>query len=169
MIKTVEISKILIFFSANFSFLSLVYRFFFKERGEHMAKSTGLRLIDRIAQNTHSGPAQQKGAQRLAVVLAMKDEIDEALKAGWTLATICRQLQNENKFDGDYQAFRRAWLRMDRDKDLPRKETAPLAPTLPAATPPPPSAPAPVEKNEDGPRIISDPQQPFSFDNLKKR
>lgn len=153
----------------RFDFLSLVYRFFFKERGEYMAKSTGLRLIDRIAQNTHSGPAQQKGAQRLAVVLAMKDEIDEALKAGWTLATICRQLQNENKFDGDYQAFRRAWLRMDRDKDLPRKEAAPLAPTSPAAAPPPPSAPTPIEKNEDGPRIISDPQQPFSFDNLKKR
>ena len=153
----------------RFDFLSLAYRFFFKERGEYMAKSTGLRLIDRIAQNTHSGTAQQKGAQRLAVVLAMKDEIDEALKAGWTLATICRQLQNENKFDGDYQAFRRAWLRMDRDKDLPRKEAAPLAPTSPAAAPHPPSAPAPIEKNEDGPRIISDPQQPFSFDNLKKR
>jgi len=133
-----------------------------------MAKSTGMRLIDRIAQNTHSGPAQQKGAQRLAVVLAMKDEIEEALKAGWTLATICRQLQNENKFDGDYQAFRRAWLRMDRDKDknLPSKETAPLAPAPPAAAPPPS---APVAKNEDGPRIISDPQKPFSFDNLKKQ
>ena len=129
------------------------------------------RLTDRIAEAAKSAQVPQLGAQRLAAVLGIKDEIEEVVKAGWALATIWRQLQNEGRFDGDYQAFRRAWSKAMQVKEHPKKEAALPAPdpVLPAASPPAPAAPAPSTKTEDGPRIISDPEQPFSFDNLKKR
>lgn len=61
------------------------------------------------------------GAQRLAAVVAIRDEIQEAKDYGWPMKAIWRQLQNEKRFPGDYQAFLRAWGQASKERETSRE------------------------------------------------
>lgn len=62
-------------------------------------------LSGRIAERAKKQRASTRERNR-AVVLALRQEIHQALDDGWPVATIWRTLQEEKKVDFSYQAFR---------------------------------------------------------------
>jgi hypothetical protein len=130
------------------------------------------RLVERIVEAAKTEKMQQKGSIHLAVVLDIKDEIQEALENGWCFATIWRQLQNENKFVGNYHAFRRAWGRATESVSGAKKCSGQNFLQVPSSSSVPKSKPALEEVSEpeaiSGPRIFAEPQRIFSFENIKK-
>ena len=64
----------------------------------------GKTLDQRIADRVRRSDSVQRGAQR-AAFLAQKDEIAQALAAGWSVKDIWRTLSEEGRIRVGYQAF----------------------------------------------------------------
>ena len=62
-------------------------------------------LSGRIAERAKKQRASKRERNR-AVVLALRQEIHQAMADGWPVATIWRTLHEEKKVDFSYQAFR---------------------------------------------------------------
>ncbi len=85
-----------------------------------------------------------QGMERFLAAIAparLSIEIQEALDCGWSLSTIWKQLQDEQKFEGSYQAFWRAW----------EKASSPSTATKKAQ-----EAATEARDASDGPRIVSE-------------
>ncbi|WP_165390058.1 TraK family protein [Kerstersia gyiorum] len=63
-------------------------------------------LTERIAERQRSAAPSSAGANR-AVMLALRDDIQQALDDGWSVLAIYQTLHDEGQLTFSYQAFRR--------------------------------------------------------------
>ncbi len=76
-------------------------------------KSLSDRIAERIQSRIRSTSAPEKN---LALIIALKKDILEALEDGWTIKTVWNQLHDEGKIDFSYQTFRKYVVRLNKVK-----------------------------------------------------
>ena len=95
-----------------------------------MAKSLEERIAERISRESPVNRRSQRAA-----FLALKDEIDRAMNAGWPVKDIWKTLHGEDKIQVTYQAFVKYVNRFIRDVEaarlLPDKPGIPNKPDKP--------------------------------------
>lgn len=80
------------------------------------------KLSERIAERAQRQEGGGRKQQYQAIFLSLRDEIDEASKAGWKVRTIWETLHLEKKFDGTYECFLSYFNKIIRDKTSPEAE-----------------------------------------------
>lgn len=64
-------------------------------------------LSQRIAEMVLANPGNSPGPANRAKFLACREEVRQAIKDGWSILAIYKELQAEGLIDFGYQAFRR--------------------------------------------------------------
>ncbi len=91
-----------------------------------MAKS----LSERIAERVKKEPGKSKRSNRM-IFIALRGEIEKALKDGWTVKVIWETLREEEKVTFSYQAFNRYVKQLIKDQPPTPGEAATEAPEKP--------------------------------------